>query len=812
MFKNFFKIALRNFLRQKTYVFINITGLTISLVFSIIIFLFIRDELSYDKYNERYDRIYRVYLKGKMGDAELSGAWTPAPAARVIKEELAEVEDAVTMDAWGEVVVKVDGESYVEKDFMLADQSFFNIFSIELIQGDPETALETAHSVVLTEKKAKQYFGSQNPIGKNLIINNDTSQFIVTGVCESPPRTSHFTFDLLGSFKTHPRATSDYWLSNSFYTYLLLNDPETAPAVEDKLSSIVLKYVGPQVENALGISLDEFENAGNRYGLFIQHIGDIHLSPEIKHGLNPSNDRKYITIFSLAALFILVMAAINYMNLSTARSKNRAREVGLRKVVGSSKTLLVSQFLWESLAMVFISLFLAIMLVELLLPYFNNFIHLDLTFDYLSSWYLLPSLLLIAVVIGVLSGSYPAFFLSSFKPVAVLYSKIKTGRGNKMFRDVSVVVQFFISILIILGTIIIYQQIRYMLNKDLGFDKEQLLVLRRMEAVGTNKVAAFKQEIEKISGVISSTNSTAVPGNPNNNNGFILEGTKRDQTYMMQVTWCDYDFLETYDLELMEGRFLSEKYITDSSAMVINESAVNKFRLEEPLQTRFLQPKFENADHHKPFHVVGVVKNFHFESLHQDISPCVFIQKPGSWDWGGYLTVRVHKEGVQNTVQQIHSVWENFTTNDPMQYFFLDQEFEKFYKEEIRTGRIAIVFSILAIFIASLGLFGLTLFIAEQRTKEIGIRKVLGAEQPSIIMMLSKEILILISISTLLAWAGAYLYFNNIWLPQFHFRIDLSIWPFIIAFFAALLIAFLTMSYRAIVAARTNPAAALKYE
>lgn len=812
MFKNFVRIALRNFQRHKTYMFINITGLTISLVCSIIIFLFVRDEYSYDKFNENYDRIYRVYLQGKMGDAELSGAWTPAPAARVIKEELAEVEDAVVLDHWGEVVVKMNDKTHVEKEFLLASKSFFNIFSIDMVQGDPDNALETAHSVVLTEQKAKQYFGSENPVGKSLRINSDTTRFMVTGVCKSPPRNSHFTFDLLGSFKTHPRSTSNYWLSNSFYTYLLLKNASQANVVEDKMADLITKYVGPQVEKALGVTLDEFEASGNRYGLFLQHIGDIHLSPEIQHHLKPSNDKKYVTIFSLAAIFILVMAAINYMNLSTARSANRAREVGLRKVVGSSRSLLVSQFLWESLAMTFLSLFLAIMFVELLLPSFNNFIDLHLTFDYFQSWYLIPVLLLIAIVIGILSGSYPAFFLSSFKPVSVLYGNLKTGKGNKIFRDISVAVQFFISILIILSTFIIYQQVGFMLNKDLGFDKEQLLVLRRMDAMGSKKIPAFKQEIEKLPGVIRSTNSTAVPGYPNNNNGFILEGDMQDHTYMMQVTWSDPDYLETYNLKLEKGRFLSNEFATDSSVMIINESAVKHFGLENPLEARFIQPGYESADRRKPFTVVGVVNDFHFESLHQHISPCVFIMKPKSWEWGGYLTIRLQKNDVRNTVEQVQNIWDNFTEGDPMQYFFLDQEFERFYKEEIRTGRISMVFSILAIFIATLGLFGLTLFIAEQRTKEIGIRKVLGAEQPSIIMLLSKEILLLITISTVFAWALAYFYFNFVWLQQFSYRVDLTIWPFLLSFLIALIIAFLTMSYRAVIAARTNPAMALKYE
>ncbi len=812
MFRNFIKIALRNIIKHKSYVLINVLGLSIGIACSILIVLFVLQELSYDKFNKKFRRIYRVYLSGKIGPSEIEGAWTAPPTAAAFVQEFPEVEDAVRMDNWGEVVVKYEDKSFIEKHFMLADSSFFNIFSIPLLQGDPSTALAKPYTVVITRETAQKYFGNEDPVGKMIRVNTDTSYFTITGVIDKVPVNAHFEFDLLASFLTHRRANNDFWLSNSFYTYILLKEGTSKDEVEDKIPALLEKYIGPQLQEAIGITLEEFAAAGNRYGLYLQPLADIHLNPDIEHGLKPSNDKKYIYIFSMIAFLIILLASINYMNLSTAQAANRSREVGLRKVVGSTRKSLVIQFLVESVVLTVISLILAVIIVEYFLPYFNKYINLQLSIYYFNNWYIIPGLLLITVLIGILAGIYPSLFMATFRPVQILSGKLKQGAKSGILRSILVIVQFFISILIILCTIIIYRQINYMLNKDLGFRKEQLLVLRRADAIGKEKIKVFKQEIKKYPGIINATNSTAVPGYPNNNSAFLVEGWSPDKTVGMQVNWIDYDYFNTYELKLKEeaGRFFSEEYATDTAAAIINESAVRQFGLEKPLEIRFMQPT-DRPEKFIYLQVIGIVKNFHYQSLHEDIYPHVFLHKPEWWDWGGYITIRISSDNMNETIKHIEDTWDKFTSNDPIQYFFLDEEFNNIYQEEKRTSKLSLGFAILAIFIACLGLYGLTSFAAEKKTREIGIRKVMGASITKIIVLFLREIAGLILVSTLIAWPLAFFIMKN-WLQNFYYRIDLSFIEFLLSFLIALAIAVLTVSYTVYTASIKNPAKALQYE
>lgn len=811
MFINFFKVALRNIARQKSYVFINIAGLAIGIASSIIIILFVINELSYDKFNIKHKRIYRVYLDGKIGESELKGAWTAAPTARALKNEIPEVVDAVRMDNWDEVIVKIQDRSYVEPHFMLADSDFFNLFSIPLIQGNPKTALANPHTLVLTKSAAKKYFGNEDPIGKSMHINSDSAYYTVTGIMEDVPENAHFEFNVLGSFSTHGRANDEFWLSNSFNTYLLLKEGASYKEVEEKIKPILEKNIGPQIQQVLGISLEEWLSAGNRYGLYLQPLDDIHLDPAIQHGLKPSNDKKYVYIFSVIALLIIVVAIINYMNLATARAIKRSKEVGLRKVNGSSRIQLIRLFLSESVILSLIALILAIILVQLTLPLINNITRLSLNFNLFNNWYTIPFLMGLTVLIGIISGSYPAFVLSSFKPVSV-FAGLQKGSYKSLLRSSLVVFQFCISVIIILGTIIIYRQVNYMLHKDLGFDKEQLMVIRRAEALGNyKKIKVFQQEIKKYPGILASTNSTAVPGHPNNNNGFMIEGrSSADQTVLMNVNWVDENFIDVYGIKLKEGRFLSEDYPSDTVALIINESAVSKFGFTKPLTERFIQPG-RNPEETVKHNVIGVVKNFHYQSLHEDIEPHVFIKKPESWGWGGYVTIRLARGNVKETIHNIEKTWKEFAPSDPIQYFFMDEDFHNMYREEIRTGNISLGFAILAILIACLGLFGLTSYASEQRTKEIGIRKVLGSAISGVVVLLTREAFFLVSIATLLAWPVTYIIMKN-WLQNFYYRINFSIGEFLLSFVFALIIAMVTVIYRAYVAARNNPVNSLKYE
>ncbi len=809
MFANFLKTSIRNIFRHKSYVVINIIGLAIGIACSLLILLFIRHELGYDRFNEKYDRIYRVVLDGKIGETEIMGAFTPVPLAKTLLADFPEVEYAIRIDNWDEALVRIDDRKFVEENILVTDSSFFDIFSLPLIRGNPKKALAEPYRVVLTESQSRKYFGDADPVGKHLRINSDTNLYSISGVMKDVPDNSHFECTMLISFLSHWRSKDEMWLNNSFGTYLALKEGASATAMENKFPAMVEKYVGPQVIQMLGIDLDQFVASGNRYGFFLQPLSDIHLNPGIQQSFKPPTDKKYIYIFSIVSLFIIIVAGINYMNLSTARSMKRSREVGLRKVVGSSRRLLILQFLFESVLLCLISLVFAVLLLEIILPYYNNLLQVNLSIHYFSHWYVIPGLILIALMVGLFSGSYPAFFLASFKPVSVLYGKLKMGMSGVHVRSILVVFQFIITIGLILSSLIVYRQIRFMINKDLGFNKEMQFVIRRTDALRTS-IPSFRQEIEKIPGVVQSTNSTSIPGYPNNHSGFLMEGRTADQTFMMQVNYTDYDYLKTYDIRMKDGRYLSGDFSSDSLAIVINETAVRQFALSDPYAVRFIEPS-EEIEKRKLLHVVGVMEDFHNQSLRDRIYPQAYLLKKKDWGWTGYITIRLAPGNVKNTIREIEKTWEKFTQNEPLEYFFLDENLRKFYFEEIRTSRIALTFSVLAIVIACLGLFGLTSFATELRQREIGIRKVLGSSIRRIMALFVREIVALILIAAIPAWIISYFLMKR-WLMNFHFHIDMQPMDFIAAFLLALLIALITIGYRTYRAATVNPSDVLKYE
>ena len=803
-----FKLALRHMWKHKSHVFINTLGLAIGIAFFIMIGLFIMFELSYDQFNEKKDRTYRLILDGKIGEQEILAAATPTPMAAAFKEEIPEIIEAVRMDNYEEQVIRYENKTYIEDHFVLADSTFFNIFSVPLIKGNPQEALNAPHKVVLTESAAEKYFGNEDPMGKMILIGTDTTHYSVTGVCKDLPENSHFEFNMLGSFLTHYAAKSEIWLSNNIATYVLLTEGASAKNVEEKIRPVLLKHIGPELQQYMGVSPEDFEASGGRYGILLQPLIDIHLNPAIQTQFKPPNDKKYVYIFALVALAILIIAVINYMNLATAQSAGRAHEVGLKKVAGSGKYELVWQFLVESVIFSLLSLIIALLLIELLLPYFNNLVQLNLDLTYFDKWYIIPLLLALSFVVGLASGAYPAFFLSSFKPVAVLTGKLRSGVRSGILRSILVVFQLTISILLIVATIVIFRQINYMLNKDLGFNKEQVMVIEQVLAL-QDKINVFKKEIDNIPGVIACSHSTAVPGHMSSVNGFLIEGRPAENSVLLTTTWTDYDQLKTYGIELVEGRFISEEFASDSNACVINETAVKNFQLEDPLNTRFIHPSpygenmiFQN--------VVGIVKDFHFTSLHEIINPYIFLNAGKQQNWG-YFSIKMMLENVNQTIGQVEKIWKDFTNDYPIQYFFIDEDFNRQYQEDRRTGSLSLVFGILAIFIASLGLYGLTSFTVEQRTREIGIRKIQGANISRIVYLMLKESTIMIAIATVIAWVFAYLYLSK-WLENYSYRINLSPADFIFSLVIVLLISWLTISYWTIKAARTNPAEALRYE
>ena len=600
------------------------------------------------------------------------------------------------------------------------------------------------------------------------------------------------------------------WLSHNVHTYFLMIPGADIELLTEKIQPVMLKYVGPEVEMYLGVQLDQWTEEGNSYGMYLQPLKDIHLEPEVQQTLEEPHEKKYIYIFAMVAIFILTIACINFMNLSTARSSNRAREVGMRKVLGSSKGLLASQFLWESIFLAGIAMVTALVLVSLLLPSFNNLVGLDLSSNYLSNYIVIPLLVGLVVFVGLLSGSYPAFYLSSFKPISVLSGKLATGIKTGWLRNVLVILQFVISIGIIISTMVVGRQINFMLKKDLGYEKEQMLIVNRIGAVGIDHTQTFKQEIGRLPGVVSSTNHTMKMGFTNNSNAYMMEGQPGEQTPVLATNWVDFDYAETYRLEVVQGRFLSADIASDSTNVVVNEAAVRTFNMEDPLSLRLIQPAVLSDE--RIFHqIVGVVKDFHFESLHEEIQPYIFIHKNDEMDWGGYLTIRLRTDDLSSTMSEIENLWLEFSNNQPFEYSFVDKDFEVMYAEEVRTGKIFGIFSILAILVACLGLLGLSSYSAEQRTKEIGIRKAMGADVITIVRLLSKETIILVLIATLISIPLAWYFMSN-WIQAFAFRITIGPGIFIMAFLGALLVALITVSFQAVSAALKNPADSLRHE
>jgi len=806
MFNNLIKYSLRSFKRQRSYILINILGLSIGIACSLLITLFVLNEASYDKYNVKKDRIYRAILEGKIGGQELTIATSSAIMGPTMLREFPEVEDFLRMAGKSPTIIEYNDQTFTEEHLVEADSSFFNFFSIPVIKGDPKNLLNAPRKAVLSESTAKKIFGNENPIGKAIKIGNDSARFIISGVMSDIPGNTHFEANILTSFMTNPRSTATIWLSNSFSTYLLLKPNTSYVSVDEKIPEMIIKYVGPEVKQYMGISIEDFTSKGDKYGFFLQNLADIHLDPSIQQEFKDASDPKYLIIFGTISIMIVLIAAINFMNLATAQATRRAKEVGIKKVGGSTRGMLIVQFLSESFVLSFISLIVALIIIKVSLPYFNNLLGADLNLRLFSEWYIIPGLLVFTLLVGIMAGSYPALFLSSFNPYEVLKGSVKASTQNGRLRRVLVVFQFAVSILLITGTIIMYRQISYMLNKDVGFNKEQMLVINRAGAL-ESRVESFRNAVKEIPGVINISSSTAVPGRNNNNNGYLLEGRK-DETFLMTTNWIDYDYIDTYGMKLAEGRSFDKSFTTDQQACIINEAAARNFGITDIKNTRFMQPGDSARVNY--LQVIGIVKNFNFESLRNPIQPYVFCFKTDNFQWG-YITVKLNAQNFQRAITEIEKIWKEFTSNDPLQYYFVDEDFEQMYIQEKQNAQMAVIFSILAIFIAALGLFGLTSFTVEQRTKEIGVRKAMGSSVTGIYYVISREIILLVSISALIAWPLIY-YIADRWLENFFFRINPGAFSFLGGLFIAICTAVITISFRIMKAARINPAQSLKYE
>ncbi len=804
MLKNYFKIALRNLKKHKGYTFINITGLAVGLACCLLIVLCVRDELSYDRYHDNADQIYRITLDALLGEQEINGPISPAPMAQALVSDFPEVVQATRLFTYmDETLVRYQDSRFVEERFFFGDSTFFEVFTFPLLRGDPETALVEPNTVVLTESTARKYFGQQDPIGQTLRVNERTD-YEVTGVMADVPTNSHFHFDFLGSLGTLDNSRNPIWVSNNFRTYFILADGHSPEALQAKFPAMVENYAGPQVEQILGINIEQFFASGGRFAFQIQAMTDVHLHSQLDFEIEPNGDITYVYAFSIVAFLILLIACINFMNLATARSANRAKEVGVRKVLGSNRRQLTLQFLMESMLLSVIALGVALVLAAVLLPVFNSLSGKALQIDYLDG-FMLSGVIGLAVLVGLLAGSYPAFFLASFRIVNVLKGQGQAGMKSSGLRSGLVVFQFVISIALMIGTAMVYRQVDFIQNKRLGFEKEHVIVLERFDALGPQQ-QAFKQQIQQHPNVVAVAAANTLPGRSFGDTSFIPEGAPPEQIRNIRLLFTDFDLLETLNLELVDGRFFSRDFSTDSLAIVLNEAAVKEFGWTEAVGKRLVSPSF-SGEENEYITVIGVMKDFHFQSLRETIRPLgLFLGRNLN-----YLAVRIEPGDVSGTLAAFEAQWKTFAPEQPFTYSFLDRDVDALYQADQRTGSVFGTFALLAIVIACLGLFGLAAFTAEQRTKEIGVRKVLGASVGGIVLLLSKEFTKLVGLAFVVAAPLAY-FATNRWLQDFAFQADFSWWIFVLAGLAALAIAWLTVSYQSIRAALTNPVEALRYE
>ena len=793
--------------KHSGYLILNITGLTIGLTSFLLITIYVLHELSYDRFHKNYENIYRIKVKGMMAGATLDQAITSAPMAQSLLNDYPEILHTVRINRSGAWLVKYGENRFNEDGVLFADSSFFSVFDFKLLNGNPKTALANPRSMILTEKFAKKYFGNEDPMGKRISLEADTNLYTITGVIKNIPANSHIKFDMLGSLNSLGDSRSDMWLNHNYYTYIILKDGVKKASMEAKFPEVVLKYVGPQIKKFIGITIEDFKKAGNQFGYELEPLKDIHLKGAPQYQIEPSGSLTTVYIFAVIALLILVIAIINYINLATAKSAGRAKEVGIRKVSGSDKTGLIFQFVGESLVIVTISTIIASLLVLVLTPTFNHLIGKEISFALFSSCKGIIGIIALIIIVGTTAGAYPAFVLASFNPVEVLKGTLNPGSISKTLRGILVIFQFTVSTVIIIGAFVVYSQLHFMTSKDMGFNKENLLVIRRPDAL-EKKLESFKEQILQIPGIERIANATAIPGTNNfNNNAFFLDNDPTKATYLINQDQVSFGFAQVMGIKLSEGRFFSKEYGTDTMAIMINERAVKALGLTDPLGKYILRPS--SPGNFDKLRIVGIMKDFNIASLHDKITPVCFTLMRGNYE--GYLCIRLNGKNIQGAVKSIENVWKDYSNRQPFQYSFFADNFNKNYETEFKTGRIFILFSILAIFIACLGLIGLITYMTTIRTREVGIRKTFGATKRIVVTLLSREVVVLILISSIVAYPIAY-FGIKFWLESFAEKIHVSPFIYLVASIIGLSIGWLSIIYQALKAASYNPAESLRYK
>lgn len=800
MLKNYLKIALRNIRNKKFYSFLNLLGLSIGITAGILIIIYVHDELSYDQFHPNVENKYVTGLSGKLGNQEFRGIFTPPVLGSTMIEEVPGITKVTRTNNAGMMVFRSEDEAFTESNVFWADSTFFDFFGYELLRGDPETVLDAPHKAVITESIATKYFGNENPIGKALSVGNDRTSYEVTGVTADPPHNSHFHFNILLSFSSIDYSRSTVWLSNSINTYFELNPNVEISQVEDAFDDLVIKYVGPEMEQFMGATIEQMEEQGNMYGYFAVPILDLHLhSSGLDVSFEPPGDITYVYIFSIIGIFLIVIACVNFMNLYTASASGRAKEVGLRKTLGAERKGMITQFLFESILYVLLATFLSILLIYFLLPWFNTLAGKELTLGIVTQPWFLVTLFGLVITIGLIAGSYPAFYLTAFSPADVMSGKIRKGARSSGFRSTLVVGQFFISIALIACTLLVNRQLQFMQNKNLGINKEHSVVLTNTSRLENNQ-NAFRDELMSDTRVLSASYSNfTIPGT---NNVTVFQRPETDLDYMMALYYADHQHKDALGFEMAEGRYFDRDFPTDSTAIVINEAAVTEMGLDDPVGKEIIYP-----DDNRTYKVIGVMKDFNFESLRDEIMPLAIMLT----DTSNEMIVRFQSEDPRQAVNLIETTWDKYSNGEPVDYTFLDDDFDRLFRQEQRMGRVFMTFTIIAIIIACLGLLGLSAYMAERRTHEIGVRKVLGASVSSILGLLSIEFLKLIGIAFLLAIPVSWYFIHN-WLQDFAYRIDVNPMIFVVTAGATLFIVLMTISWQTLKAALMNPVKSIRSE
>jgi putative ABC transport system permease protein len=808
MFGNFIKVAYRVFLRDRVHTLINIFGLAIGLAFSIIIFLYVNKEISYDRFHENAGRIYRIGVKGRIAENIYNHAVTPAPLAGTMIREIQGVENAVRVARFGAWLVRFDSARYNEDNIIFTDSGFFNVFSFPLVSGKAEEVLRYPNSIVLSESSALRYFGNTNPVGRMLRIENDSTYYTVTGIMKDIPENSHLKFDMAGSLSTFKKYLhDDHWVVSFLYTYVLIREDYDPNKIRAGLPGLVTRHVIPDYKRLLNISDYPGENSTDYFDFVLQPVTDIHLKSDFSAEFGPVGKLIYIYLFTALAIAILVMSCINFISLVTARSVHRAREVGIRKIAGSHKAVLVKQFLLESSLLAFFSMALALLFTELALPVFNRYMDLDLRLVQLFNTSGAILIITLILVIGLISGLYPALHLSAFEPVPVLRNWLYRGTGKNYFRTGLVLFQLFIAVGVISMTLIVSGQYRYLSSKDLGFDRDNLLVIRRPDGL-KEKLDDYKSQIAQYPGVLSVTNTTHIPGGGFSRTPYYLSGSPVIQHHSAANLLVSYGFDSTYRITLAEGRFFDRQIPADSGACVINETMARELGIDDLVGKKLVR-LMDKPGKIFEYTIIGVVKDFNFETLENDLRPLVITIMPGNFE--GYLTVRITPEDREATLVHLKTTWDKYTTAYPFVSFYLDENLKDHYRSIRETGRIFSVLAIVSLLIAGLGLFALVTYAYYSRKQEIGIRKTLGADTGKIIQVEIRQLIMLVAVSSAAAWIGVY-FLVNTWLNDYANRINLNVLYFLFPLMLVLAASLITVYYQAWLSASTNPGTVLKHE